>query len=188
MKRISIVASTDRPGSNSLRFATYLKPRYESLGVEAEVISLESYPLHDVVGGKYGKDIPSVKAFNQRVLESDGIVFVIPEYNGSFPGIFKMFIDYLPFPSSFLGKPIAFAGIANGSFGALRAVEQAQQVVGYRNAYVFPERVFISQFHKTFTDQEGLNVELQEKLLRSQIRNFVAYIHNDFPAVDLETP
>ncbi|MDZ7716989.1 MAG: hypothetical protein U5J95_12320 [Balneolaceae bacterium] len=41
-------------------------------------------------------------------------------------------------------KPIAFVGEANGAFGGMRAVEQLQQVVGYRHAHVFPERVFIS--------------------------------------------
>lgn len=186
MKRIAIVASTDRPGSNTLRFSNYLKPLYEAAGVQADVISLEDFPLASVIGGKYGKDIPEIKAFNKRVLDHDAIVFVIPEYNGSYPGIFKLFIDYLPFPDSFMGLPLAFVGVANGSFGALRAVEQAQQVAGYRNAYVFPERVFIAQFHKHFTDEEGLTVELQRKLLHSQISNFVTFISNSFPKQDLK--
>jgi NAD(P)H-dependent FMN reductase len=186
MKRIVIVASTDRPNSNSLRFSNFLKPLYEAHSVQADVVSLEDFPLDKVIGGKYGKDIPEIQAFNDRVLNSDGIVFVIPEYNGSYPGIFKLFIDYLPFPKSFLGMPIAFVGIANGSFGALRAVEQAQQVAGYRNAYIFPERVFIAQFHKQFSDEQGLLNELQQKLLKSQVQNFSTYIESVFPKMNLD--
>ncbi|MCC5925001.1 MAG: NAD(P)H-dependent oxidoreductase [Bacteroidetes bacterium] len=186
MKRIAIVATTDRPGSNTLRFANYLKPLYESNGAKADVISLQDFPIEKVIGGKYGKDIPEVKAFNDSILNNDGIVFVIPEYNGSFPGIFKLFIDYLPFPESFSGMPVAFVGLANGSFGALRAVEQAQHVAGYRNAYVFPERVFIAQFHKQFSDDKGLHAELQEKLLRSQVRNFISFVGNTFPKQNLD--
>jgi len=188
MKRIVILACTDRPESNTLRFSKYLKPHYEKLGVQASVGSLQDYPLEQVVGGKYGEKIPSVTSFNNTILEADGLVFVIPEYNGSFPGIFKMFIDYLPFPASFLGKPISFVGVANGAFGGLRAVEQAQQVVGYRNAYVFPERVFLARFSKNFSDENGLTEEMQQKLLRSQMRNFVTYINQTLPPVDLETP
>lgn len=66
--------------------------------MDAEVISLADFPLEEVVGGRYGKKLPAVEAFRKPILEADGLVFVIPEYNGSFPGILKMFIDYLPFP------------------------------------------------------------------------------------------
>jgi NAD(P)H-dependent FMN reductase len=183
--RISIISSTDRPGSASLKVSRYLQKVYENAGASADLISLEDFPLTDVVGGRYGQDIPSVKAFNERVLASDGLLFVIPEYNGSYPGIFKMFIDYLPFPQSFLGVPIAFVGVAAGAFGALRAVEQAQQVVGYRNAYVFPERVFIQQVKQNFSEEEGLKVPLQQKLLTSQVTNFLTFVSQQLPKQSL---
>lgn len=183
--RICIVSATDRPGSLSLQVARFLQTQYENAGATADLVSLEDFPLADVVGGPYGKEIPSVMAFNERILSGDGLVFVIPEYNGSFPGIFKMFIDYLPFPKSFLGVPMAFVGVATGSFGALRAVEQAQQVVGYRNAYVFPERVFIQQAKQNFSETQGLTTPLQQKLLASQITNFVHFVNNSLPKQSL---
>ncbi|MCH8494308.1 MAG: NAD(P)H-dependent oxidoreductase [Balneolales bacterium] len=185
MKTLTIVATTDRPGSNTLRFAKHIKPMYEELGLSVKLISLEDFPIADVAGGRYGADIPSIKKFNDDVLNTDGILFVIPEYNGSFPGIFKLFIDYLPFPNSFLGMPMAFVGIAAGSFGGLRAVEQAEMIVGYRNAYVFPERVFIAEFNKVYTDQDGLSKPLYKQLLKSQVKNFATYLDNNFPKLDL---
>lgn len=185
MKTLTIVASTDRPRSNTLKFANYIKPMYEKLGVCVKLVSLEDFPVADVIGGRYGADIPSINKFNENVLETDGILFVIPEYNGSFPGIFKLFIDYLPFPNSFLGMPMAFVGLAAGSFGALRAVEHAEMVVGYRNAYVFPERVFIAEFNKVYTDEGGLSKPLYMQLLKSQVKNFTIYLDNKFPKIDM---
>lgn len=185
MTTITIVAATDRPNSMAMKIANYIKPLYQDENFSAEVVSLRDFPAADVVGGRYDDDIPSVDAFNERVLKSDGIVFIIPEYNGSFPGIFKLFIDYLPFPKSFLGKPIAFIGEASGAFGGLRAVEQAQHVCGYRNAYVFPERVFIDRVTKNFDPENGLLVSIQAKLLNSQIKNFKKFVQNSLPIQDL---
>jgi NAD(P)H-dependent FMN reductase len=79
------------------------------------------------------------------VLDAAGLHLVTPEYNGSFPGVLKYFIDMLKFPESFERKPVAFVGVSAGVWGALRPVEQLQMVFGYRNAHVYPERVFIPQ-------------------------------------------
>jgi NAD(P)H-dependent FMN reductase len=73
-------------------------------------------------------------------------------------------------------KPVALVGEANGAFGALRAVEQLQQVVSYRNAYVFPERVFISRVDENFDDEKGVIDSLQQQLLMSQIENYPSFI------------
>lgn len=175
MTRIHILSSTDRPGSMALKISEFVKKQYDDLGVEAKVISLEDFPIQDVAGGNYGADIPSVKAFNEQVLDCDGLLMVIPEYNGSYPGILKLFIDYLPFPAAFDKLPIAFIGEAAGAFGSLRAVEQMQMVCNYRNAYLFPERVFLQRVHKIFSPENGISDELQAKLLDSLIKGFASF-------------
>ncbi len=176
MKTICILSATDRPGSVALKISNYIKPLYESQGVKARVVSLEDFPMDEVIGGKYGKDLPRVEAFRSQVIDADGIVMVIPEYNGSFPGILKLFVDYLPFPEAFHKKPIAFIGEAAGAFGALRAVEQMQMVCAYRNAHTYPERVFLQRVNKLFDADEGVRDETISKLLQSQIEGFVQFL------------
>ncbi|AXJ01840.1 NAD(P)H-dependent FMN reductase [Cyclonatronum proteinivorum] len=175
MTRIHILSTTDRPDSMALKVSEFVKPKLEAEGVEVDIISLQDFPIKDVAGGPYGSDIPSVKAFNERVLNCDGLLMVVPEYNGSFPGILKLFIDYLPFPESFDKLPIAFIGEAAGAFGALRAVEQLQMVCNYRNAYLYPERVFLQRVYKIFDPETGISDELQAKLLDSMITGFAAF-------------
>ncbi|MFN1834583.1 NADPH-dependent FMN reductase [Balneola sp. MJW-20] len=174
--KIKVISSTDRPGSMARKVSDHVAELYQKEGADAEVICLRDFPLLDVVGGKYGKEIPSVEAFNAKVLEADGLVFVIPEYNGSFPGILKVFIDYLPFPEAFEKMPMAFIGEAAGAFGALRSVEQFQMIANYRNALQFPERVFIQRVHKNFSEEEGLTDEFARSLLDSQVENFIKFI------------
>jgi len=88
------------------------------------------------------------------ILAADGLVIVTPEYNGGIPGILKYFIDMLPFPESFEHRPVFFVGLAAGIWGALRPVEQLQAIFCYRNAYIFPERVFMPGINKLL-DEAG---------------------------------
>ena len=176
MITLEIISGTDRPNANALRIAHYLKKKYTVLNTEAGIIDLKNFPIGSIKGGRYGKSIPEMEAYIKSLLAADGLVIVCPEYNGGYPGILKLFIDYLPFPKSLNKKPICFVGEANGAFGGLRAVEQLQQVTGYRNAYNFPERVFIPRVHKNFDEEEGIRDTVQQELLETQTKNFVQYI------------
>lgn len=177
--KITILSCTDRPGSWALKVSNYVAELYKRLDVETEVVSLEEFPLIDVVGGKYGEKIPSVEAFNDRVLTTDGLIFVIPEYNGSFPGILKLFVDYLPFPKAFEKMPMAFIGEASGAFGALRSVEQFQMIANYRNAFQFPERVFIPRVNREFDPEKGFEDSFKETLLNNQVKNFTKFVKDN---------
>ncbi|TVQ66808.1 MAG: NADPH-dependent oxidoreductase [Balneolaceae bacterium] len=173
--RIHILSATDRPGSNAKKVSRYAS---EVLKEDAavSVFSLEDYPLEDVKGGKYGQEIDSVNSFNQAFLEADGYLFVIPEYNGGFPGILKLFYDYLPFPQSFSHKPVSLIGEAAGNFGALRSVEQFEQLLKYRKAYIYPERMFIQRVNDNFDMNSGLKNESLQKLLLGQLRGFPGFV------------
>lgn len=176
MINLEIISGTDRPGSNALRIARYLQKLYAQLDTRANILNLQKFPVQETAGGHYGKELPGLKAFVEPLMDADGVIIVCPEYNGGYPGILKLFIDYLPYPNSLNKKPVCFVGEATGAFGGLRAVEQLQQVTGYRNAYLFPERIFIPHIHKNFDEEEGIRDPFQQELLENQVSNFVQYI------------
>lgn len=177
MIRINILSGTDRPGSNALKISNYVSDLFKNQQVKSEVISLEDFPLKDVAGGRYGDEIPSVQEFNSKVLQGDGLVLVVPEYNGGFPGILKLFIDYLPHPEAFEKYPLCFIGEAAGYFGALRPVEQLQALATYRKAYIYPERLFIPRVKKEFDEEEGLSDDYKSDLLTSQVEEFIRFVN-----------
>jgi len=175
MSRIHVLSATDRPKSNALKvseYATSILSEY----AETKLFSLCDFPLEDVVGGKYGKTPDSVKKYNKDYLEADGFLFIIPEYNGGFPGILKLFYDYLPFPESFSKMPVSLIGEAAGAFGALRAVEQFEQLLKYRKAYIFPERMFIQRVNDQFDEEEGLSSERLQSSLEKQLCEFPDFV------------
>ncbi|HEV8608144.1 MAG TPA: NAD(P)H-dependent oxidoreductase, partial [Tepidisphaeraceae bacterium] len=105
-----------------------------------------------------------------------GLHVITPEYNGSFPGVLKYFIDMLKFPESFDRKPVAFVGEAAGVWGGLRAVEQLQMIFGYRNAHSYPDRVFIPAVKDKFDAAGNFTDTAINDRLRKQAIGFDCFI------------
>ena len=88
----------------------------------------------------------------------------------------KLFIDHLKFPESFEARPVCFVGLAAGVWGAIRSVEQLQAIFGYRNAYVFPKRVFLPGIGGAFDAQgQFANADLAKRL-RDQAAEYVPFV------------
>jgi chromate reductase len=81
----------------------------------------------------------------------------------------------LKFPESFEARPVCFTGLAAGMWGALRPVEQLQAIFGYRNAHLFPTRVFMPQINNLL-DVNGKikDAELLARL-KSQVEGFAKF-------------
>lgn len=176
MITLQIISGTDRSDSSALHVAKYLKKRYQCDQVSANIIDLQDFPLLKAQDGQYHDKAESINAFNEPILEADGVVFVCPEYNGGYPGILKLFLDYLPYPVTFHKKPVCFVGESNSPFGAQRAVEQLQQVLDYQKAHTLPERVFIPRIKDNFNINTGIRNAYQQNLLDEQIRNFIPFV------------
>jgi chromate reductase, NAD(P)H dehydrogenase (quinone) len=140
---ILVVSGTNRPNSNTLRVARLVAEHYQKQNLAVDLFDVTDMPREVFEPTVYTAKPPGFVQVQQRVYDAAGLHIVLPEYNGSFPGILKYFIDLLKFPESFEHKPVAFVGLANGMFGALRAVEQLQMVFAYRNAHLYNDRVFI---------------------------------------------
>lgn len=172
-----IIAGTDRIGSSTLKVAKVIQGIYRDLGETVEVIDLVEVKPFLHTGPHYGVENSGLKPYLDKVLQSEGLIVVTPEYNGSMPGVLKYFIDHLKFPESFEYRPVCFVGLSAGMFGGLRPVEHLQQIFSYRNAYMFPERVFIMASHKAIDAQGQIQDEAIKGLLVKQATNFRKFTH-----------
>src|SRR5690349_19328965 len=98
---ILIISGTNRPGSHALKVARVLERLYRREGAATELLSLEEMPREVFDGGAYASKPAAMVEIQNRVLGARGLHIVSPEYNGSFPGVLKYFIDMLKFPESF---------------------------------------------------------------------------------------
>lgn len=173
---ITMVVGTNRPGSNTRKVASLIEEIYREMKTPLKVLDLAQLPPEIFHPSSYAEKPKSFAPFADGVLQSSGLVVVTPEYNGSLPGVMKYFIDMLKFPESFEQRPVCFVGLAAGMWGALRPVEQLQAIFGYRNAYLFPERVFMPKINDLL-DANGRfkDPELMERL-GAQQKAFVEFV------------
>lgn len=166
-----VISGTDRADSNTLKISKYIQSLYKEAGEEVGLIDMREVRGELVTGPHYGNNQPSsLQSEISKVVSSDGLIVVCPEYNGSMPGILKYYIDHMKFPESFEYRPVAFVGLG-GMFGGMRPVEHLQQVFGYRNAFIYPQRVFLMNVFKVMKDGNLMDPMMQD-LLKAQVIGF----------------
>jgi NAD(P)H-dependent FMN reductase len=173
---MTLIIGTNRPGCNTRKVARYVEEVYADLKVPLRVLDLAELPPEIFHPSSYAEKPKSFHPFADAILKSSGLIVVTPEYNGSFPGVLKYFIDMLKFPESFEKRPVCFVGVSAGVWGALRAVEQLQQIFGYRNAFIYPERVFIPQIHSHLDEVGGLKNPEHLDRLKAQAAGYITFV------------
>jgi NAD(P)H-dependent FMN reductase len=173
---ICLIVGTNRPGSNTRKVAAFVEEIYAELKVPLRVLDLAQLPPEIFSPASYAEKPKAFHPFAEAVLLSDGLHVVTPEYNGGMPGILKYFIDMLKFPESFERRPVCFTGVSAGMWGALRPIEQLQAIFGYRNAYLYPERVFLPNIYDLLDDSGRLkDAELLGRL-QAQANGFIDFV------------
>ena len=173
---LTLIVGTNRPGSNTRKVARQVEEIYTALEVPLSVLDLAELPAEIFSPTSYAEKPATFRPFADEILDSSGLIVVTPEYNGSVPGVLKYFIDMLKFPESFEDRPVCFVGLGAGMWGALRPVEQLQAIFGYRNAFVYPRRVFLPHINDLLEADGRLNdPELIERL-REQAIGFIDFV------------
>lgn len=172
---IYIISGTNRKQSRTLQVAQIVRSLFQENGAESELIDLSELPFEELPAVNYGKELPPVfQNIIQKLNKADALYVVTPEYNGSMPGALKYFIDHFSYPETFEYRPVAFTGLG-GRWGGLRPVEHLQQVFNYRNGFVFPQRVFISNVWDILKNG-SIQDPMITTLLKSQVEGFVKFV------------
>lgn len=174
---IEVIVCTNRKGSNSLRVAKLVTQKINETEKKAQILELSEVNWSELNSNTYGEEHrpESMKALVERVNQAEGLYLICPEYNGSYPGVVKTFIDYWSYPKSFEKRPVCFIGLG-GIFGGLRPVEHLQHVFGYRNAFIYPERVFLQNVWSVLDEEGKITDKVMSDLVDQQALNFVKFI------------
>lgn len=149
--KIAIVLGSIRKERQSHRVAYHLEKMLIQRNIETYVIDLLIHPLS--IFGQPAQDysqLENIKQIGVRLTESDALIFVTPEYHGSFSGVLKNALDH--FWIEFHKKPIGIAATSTGKFGGLNAATQLQHVILSLGAYPLPLKLLIPEIHRAFDD------------------------------------
>ncbi len=172
---VTIISGTNRPSSNTLKVAEYYQRTMLKKGLETTLFSLQDLPPSLISSDLYGKRSDAFRPVQEMVHRTTKFLFVIPEYNGSFPGVLKTFIDACTFPDSFYDKKAALVGVSSGKYGNIRGIDHFGGVCSYLHLHVLPLRLHIASI-KTELDENGdFYKEDTLKFTNEQIEKFIAF-------------
>ena len=174
MARLLGISGSLRSGSfntSLLRAASTLLPE----GITLDVATLHGIPLYD--GDVENQGIPAaVNALKERVVASDGVLLVTPEYNNGIPGVFKNAIDWLSRPPDdigrvFRGRPFALIGASPGGFGTILSQNAWLSVLRtLRVRHWTEDRLLVSKAGQVF----AADGTLQDTAIKDQLTRFMA--------------
>lgn len=167
---ITILVGTNRPSSRAGRIAVIYASLLAELGEETQLLSLTELPADFITSALYG-NAGSHDEYNRlaaKLNSGSKLVVIVPEYNGSFPGVLKAFIDGLPYPGGIRGKKAALVGLSDGGQGGLLAMSHLSDVFMYLGTAVLPQRVRLPFIGKELSESGEFVNELPRQLLREQ--------------------
>ena len=172
---ITIISSTNRPGSTTFKVAKYYQQRLSEKGVEAGLLSLIDLPADLMVTALLKGPKESFGPGQEIITKTDKFIFVIPEYNGSYPGVLKVMIDACAFPQSFYEKKAALVGVSAGKYGNIRGVDHFTGVCHYLNLHVMPLKLHIANIKQELDENDRLFKEDTVKFTDEQIDKFILF-------------
>ncbi len=183
--RIVVINGSVRPGNyTSMASALVVDELKKDPKVTVHLINPEDYHL-PFPGANHNAE--GTKRLQEEVKNATAVVLATPEYHGSFSSVMKLVIENLGFPSVLAGKPVALLGVAAGSIGAIKSLEQLRSVCSHIGAIVLPLPVSVPNVQKVF-DASGRPLDpAVEKLVRSVASNVLNYVRQNIcPSVTLE--
>lgn len=138
INEVSIICGTNRTDAISLGITQAYQSALEDLGIKTNLINLATLPPDFAFSALYeneGKN-DRFNIFREQMQESGKFVFIVPEYNGSFPGVLKTFIDGLAYPHTFRNKKCALVGVASGGQGSSLALSHLTDILNHCGTHV----------------------------------------------------
>ncbi len=137
-------------------------------GVEATVFERLADLPHYSEELDHDDELPQVaRDLREAVAESDAVLLVTPEYNGSLPSTVKNAVDWASRPrgaSSIAGKPAAVVGASGSPNAAKWAREDGVKVLRVAGAVVIEDTVGIGSSFQAFQDGRLTDADLDAEL------------------------
>jgi chromate reductase, NAD(P)H dehydrogenase (quinone) len=179
--KVGLIIGSLRRESMSRRVAQALAPLAPA-GMSFQELDIGTLPL-------YNADLeaqlpPAWARLRDDVRASDGLLFVVPEYNRSVPGGVKNAIDVGSKPTGqncWAGKPAFVVAQSAGPLGGLAGSFALKQVLaGVGAATMAHPEVYLSRIATLF-DAEGQLVPDTQQFLRGVLASFDTWIHRFTP-------
>ncbi|MCB9034029.1 MAG: NAD(P)H-dependent oxidoreductase [Chitinophagales bacterium] len=174
---ITLFHGTPRPNSQSRKVANYYDYLLGEKNVKHFFFTLEN--VDKTIFTDFYNTVPKnpqLVSIEEGILQpTTKYIFIIPEYNGSFPGTLKAFIDATDVKSCFHGKRACITGVAAGRAGNLRGIDQFSNILHHLKMEVMHLKLPLSAIDENIDANGNLINEEYKKMIDTQIDLFLKH-------------
>lgn len=178
--RIAGISGSLRTGSyNTAALRAAREMCQDTLAID--IITLGDIPLYNEDVEARGWPEP-VATLRQQIAAVDGVLFAVPEYNYSVPGVLKNAIDWISRPdgeqpSPFNGKPASMIGATPSNIGTARAQAHMRDILFYNAMPLLPHaEVLIMGAPEKFDSKGNLSDTGTRDFLKSAMDAFADWV------------
>ena len=152
----------------TMRIANLYHNLLAAQGEDVRILSLE----HKEVWER-GESMLALE--QEYLIPAQKFIFIMPEYNASFPGILKLMIDNSDIKKCWWYKKAALVGVSDGRAGNLRGIEHMTAILHYMKVNVLYNKLLLSRIKEELDETGGLVKEETADMINIQVAEFLKF-------------
>jgi NAD(P)H-dependent FMN reductase len=165
---ITVISGTSREDSMTRRVAHVYEHLLLERGEKPRFLSLEGLPVWE-------RTQPLLHTETEVLIPAKKFIFVVPEYNGSIPGVLKVLLDNTDIQKAWWGKKAMITGLADGRAGNLRGLDHLTNILNYLKVSVYWNKIPLSRIRTEITEDGDFRLEATRRAVVDQLEGFLHF-------------
>jgi len=166
---LTIISATGRQHGNSKKVAKHYWEQLKARGVDCQFLALDEFPY-----ANWGETLSEIQS--KFLMPASCFLIVMPEYNGSYPGVLKLMIDESDVAKCWHHKKVMLTGISTGRAGNLRGMEHLTGSLLHMKMFIHPNRLPISMVDRHLDEAGNINDEATLHAISAQIDQLMSFM------------
>jgi chromate reductase, NAD(P)H dehydrogenase (quinone) len=165
---ITIISGTNRRDNVSKKVALEYGRLLREKNFESTLLALDEVDMTE-------RNAEFERIENEILAPTEKFILVLPEYNGSYPGILKLMIDNTIVSKAWWHKKVLLTGVSTGRAGNLRGMEHITGALLHMKMLVHPNRLPLSVVDKLMDNNDHFIDKSTLAALNNQIDEFMNF-------------
>jgi chromate reductase, NAD(P)H dehydrogenase (quinone) len=164
---ITIISGTNRD-NNTKRVAREYQRFLKEKNIDSLLLALDEKTV-------FVRDDDFIKMEKEYLEPASKFIIIMPEYNGSYPGILKLMMDNTDISKVWWHKKVLLTGVSTGRAGNLRGMDHLTGSLLYLKMIVHPNRLPISVVNKLMDADSHFSDEATINAIKMQLEEFLIF-------------